>query len=70
MTSYTLNEINCKYQGDFIIVLAENPIDAMKKCGMTCWIRSYEKFKRMYFGKMYEIYKTGEPHNVKYICHK
>ena len=70
MTSYTLNEIKGKYQGDVILVLAENAVEAMKKCGMTCWIRSHEKFKKMYFGKIYEVYETDEPHNVQYVCHE
>lgn len=70
MASYTLNEVNGKLQGNVILVQAENAIEAMKKCGMTSWVRSYEMFKKTYFGKVYEVYKTGEPHNVQYVCHK
>lgn len=67
---YTLNEAKGRYQGDTILVRAENAIEAMKKAGMTCWIRGYERFKDMYFGKMYEVYETGNPGHVEYICHE
>lgn len=70
MKKYTLNEIKGKHYGQAILVDAENAIDAMKKSGMTCWVKSYNKFDKTYFGKMYEVYETGKPHKVEYICHR
>ncbi len=67
--TYTLSEVKGKYQGDMIFVRAENAIEAMKKAGMTCWIRNYERFKDMYFGKIYAVYETGNSSYIEYICH-
>ena len=69
MKHYTLSEIKGKYIGETFIVEAKDAVDAMKKCGMICWIKGYKKFDKMYFGKMYEVYETNKPHIVEYICH-
>ena len=68
--TYTLSEAKGKYHGDTILVRAENAIEAMKKAGMTCWIRDYERFKEMYFGKIYVVYETEKPWYIEYICHE
>ena len=70
MKNYTLNEINGMSQGQIILVNAEDAIEAMKKADMVCWVREYEKFNTFYSGKIYEIYETGKPNNVEYICHR
>lgn len=67
---YTLNEVCGRNQGQIIMIDAQNAIEAMKKAGMTCWVRSYEKFSKAHNGRLYEVYETEKPDKVEYICHR
>lgn len=67
---YVFNEIKGKYQGEVIIVEAATADEACEKAKMKEKIKPYEKFKTMYFGKIYELYELGKPSAVDYICHR
>ena len=70
MKTYIINEIRGKYQGEIFIINAENAVEAMKKVGMTCWVRAFEKAEKAYFGKSYEVYEIDKAWHVEYICHR
>ena len=70
MKTYIINEIRGKYQGEMFIINAENAVEAMKKAGMTCWVRGFEIFEKMYFGKIYEVYEIEKAWQVEFICHR
>ena len=67
---YLFDEVSGKFQGEMIIVEAETPEEACEKAGMTEIIKPHEKFKEMYFGKIYSCTLWGEPWDKLYICHK
>lgn len=69
MKKYILDEIKGKYQGEIIIVEAENGKEACRKAGMTEIIKCDEKFKTMYFGKIYECHELGKV-NAECIAHR
>lgn len=69
MKKYILDELKGKYYGETIIVEAENGKEACRKAGMTEIIKYDEKFKAMYFGKIYECREFGKV-NAEYIAHR
>lgn len=70
MKKYILNEIKGKYQGEVIIVEAENGEEACQKAGMEEIIKCGEKLKTMYVGKIYECYELGKPYAVECVAHR
>ena len=70
MKKYVFNEVKGKYQGEMIIVEAETPEEACEKAKMKEKIKPYEKFRPMYFGKIYTLYELDKPSAIEYVCHR
>lgn len=68
MKKYIANELRGKYQGEMIIVEAENLEEAFEKLNVDDHIKPYERFTRHY-NRLYSLYEEGKPQKELAIIH-
>lgn len=63
---YIANEIKSAAQGEMIYIEADTIEEAMQKLNVDDSVPSHKVFSKFY-GKLYKLYKAGEPYNYRVI---